>query len=165
MTNQGKWIIGLALVVPITCCGTFFGFGEIIRYSLGTIEYHVMPGLTEDIFVLSPLGKPEPVPGHFNYNFNTKIVILKDPLRRSAGRITGFIGKKRYPNVCYPKFAKADEFGLWQGNLLLMKTIPGYEIWMFHVGKASDALKYPTKQDISTMQAKLRVDAESTMGK
>jgi hypothetical protein len=156
MSTKRKWIIALLLGVPLTICGGFLGTMEIIRYSLGTIEYHFNPKLDGNVFVLSPTDQLEPPPGHYNYNFNENVIIQKAPLRRSAGRITGFIGTNRYPNVCYPKGEDVNQFGVWLSSPFTMKTMPGYEIWTFHVGRAGDAMKLPNAAEITNIQAKIR---------
>lgn len=150
-----KWMICLVVGSPLFCCSSFFGYMELVRRSLGTIEYHFGPQLHGDVFVLSPLNKAEPPPGHFKYKFDSEIVLLNEPLRRSAGKIEGFVGTKEYPNVCYPKAAKFDEYGVWQGSLVISKAVPGYEIWMFHVGKAGETTHFPTVADYEKLSQKI----------
>jgi hypothetical protein len=113
---------------------------EALRIQMGTIEYRVRPGVNGDIYILFPLKAPEPKPGKFVYNLDDNVVVLPNAIRQSAGKITGFIGEKPYPNVCYPKMAPPEEHGVWLKGVFTDKQIPGYGVWVIYVGKAKHAL-------------------------
>ena len=148
--NRRLIIIGACVLVPVILVSMFLGFSELLRLYLGTIEYHVQPGISGDIYILSPTSSPQPQPGKYVYRLDANVVMLSDPVREYAGKFTGYIGPKEYPNICYPKTAAPSEYGIWLKGSFTSKAVPGYAIWVMYVGAAGDAvtLGNPNLQEI-----------------